>query len=445
MSYTPQQLRLALAKNPWSVPPPEEGMRQVWASIGLSGFLLLAGVAIRSNITPLEIAARGTAFGASTSIAAYALLKSHSERQLDSLRDAHAAIREEISGSVLEASAEYYAQNIAAMMGGSDVPVQAIQGWFAREYGESEALPPAAATTTEPTPPAWFDWNELLDGGRHPHVLILAGSGCGKTTLLEWIARNIAPDGRPEVWTTKKKGDQWHGLDPIGIPRDFAAIRVAHDRAIATMAERFANLDADFKLIAIAWDEISACVEHDKEMSPASLLREAREADIRLVAAPHGGQVKSIGLEGKSDVLACCTQVRLGDLALDHARKLARAGTITAQQLAAVEQSDRPCMVGSCPAQVPHLPDGWQTAIVVPAVESNSPADIVRTILKEFPDGATVRQIQRTSLAKKHELRSGAISDTLVGAPDVESRTEGRRTVYQLTSMSAAVSPVPPT
>ena len=439
MTSTTAQARLKLATNPWNVPPPEEGMKDVWKSIGVSGLALLAAISFRHRDPGVEVGLRFFLFGTSASTAGWAFLRSRSERALDAIRNTHAAVREELSGSVLEATAEFYAQNVGALMDGADVPVAAVQQWFAREYGDPEPQPQSAA----PTPaiaaaPTWFDWAELLDGDRHPHILILAGSGAGKTTLLEWIARNIAPDGRPTVWTTKRKDLQWEGLAPIGVGRKFDAIATAYHDAIATMTDRFSDLDADFEPIVIAWDEISACVSANKNLSPAPLLREAREAEIRLVAAPHGGQVSSIGLEGQSDVLACCTQIRLGGLAIEHARKLVRAKRLSAEQLAAIEQSERPCLVGDVPAQLPHLPKGWQQSITVEAEVDDSPGAIVLQVLEQHPSGATVRDIQRSTLGRKHGLLAAPIREALLASGEVVSEVSGGKTYYRLSELSEA-------
>jgi hypothetical protein len=454
MSLTNQ--RLTLATNPWNVPAPELGMRTVWGSIALSGGALLLAIAFRYTDKPVELAVRSGCFLFSGGAAGYAIARSRSERDLDALRNSHAAIREEISGSVLEASAEYYAQNVAAMMSGADVPVAAIQAWFEREYGaestpkpaEPVAEPPqpkpaepiAAVTMAEPTAtPAkpeidWFDWRDLANTDVYPHVLILGGSGDGKTTLMEWIGR-ISSKGSIEVWTTKRKSSQWVNLPIYGVGRDFDAIAARYDATLTTMTDRFADLDAIGSAITILWDEISACVANVPRLSPSPFFRESREAKIRIIAAPHGGQVGSIGLQGESDVLASVCQIRLGDLAIAKAQTLRNRGDWSAEMLDQFLQLDRPCLVGDRPAIVPSLPDGWQIADEL-AADLNAVLDA----LENHPEGATVRTLQRSRECRARNLTAEKIRTALDGADAIEQWDQAGTTVYRLLAGSPVLA-----
>jgi hypothetical protein len=443
-----------LSRNPWSIPDQRTELTRI--AITLAGATLAGTLAIgfRHNDPSVAIGLRAAAALFGLGASAYALVDLLNEDELEPLRDANAHLRTEVGRSILEAKAEYYLLNPAAFQSGLEVPPDWVTAWFRREYGlspEVEPTPePAAAQKTtlindpEPAPLRWFDWDELQNGTAHPHLLIFGGSGDGKTTLIEWLGRELAGDGELQIWTTKRKGDQWYGLKPIGIPRDFAKIEAAYQDAIATLTQRCSNLDAVNSDLVIVWDEISAAVAELPHLSPASILREGREARIRLIAAPHGGQVGSLGLKGDSDVLHCATPIRLGDFAIDHARKLWKRGDLTEAEFDEIASSDRPCMVKDHPAQIPYLSTGWQRgSITVGARSSDSPEAIIAQLLTDHPAGLSVRDLQRTSIARSHGLRADAIRSAVMSMPEVEAiEVEGKK-IYRLVHLSHAETLVP--
>lgn len=445
--------RHQLSRNPWSISDQRSELTRI--ALVLAGATVTATCAIgfRHSDRAVEVGLRSAAALFGLGASAYALIDLINEDELEPLRDANAHLRTEVGRSMLEAKAEYYLLNPAAFQSGLEVPPDWVTAWFRREYGLSPEIesPPAAvgqkttvADEPEAPPLRWFDWSELQDGTAHPHLLVLGGSGDGKTTLIEWLGRELAGDGELQIWTTKRKGDQWYGLKPLGIPRDFAAIGAAYKKAIATLTQRCANLDAVTSDLVIVWDEISAAVAELPHLSPASILREGREARIRLIAAPHGGQVGSMGLKGDSDVLHCATLIRLGDFAINHARKLFNRGDLTEAEFDEIASCDRPCMVKDRPAQIPYLPSGWQReTITVGARSSDSPEAIIAQLLADHPAGLSVRDLQRSSIARSHDLRAEAIRSAVMAMPEVEAIDVEGKKIYRLMHLSHAQTLVP--
>lgn len=229
------------------------------------------------------------------------------------------------------------------------------------EFGGDDLLDtiPKRAVTGEGGKFPLFDWKAL---GKHPdqypHLGILGSSGSGKTALTEWLL-HLLP-GQPTVITTKRRPQQWRGLPVTGTPRDFPKIEETLKELVTLMGERTAELETmegrDFEPLNVAIDEYPAINANIKETPRyiTTLLREARETRIRLLILLQGQQVKTLGLEGQSDLRDCITFIRLGSFAVKHADKV--CDTAVADW---VQQQRYPCMVDDTPAFIPDLSQ-WQ-------------------------------------------------------------------------------------
>jgi len=160
-----------------------------------------------------------------------------------------------------------------------------------------------------------FDLNRLRDCDTYPHFLVCGGTGSGKTYTTERLVKFIGGD--ISVITTKAKSDQWQGLKVVGKGRDFPAIEKALISLLGEMNRRMQDLDANHQPKIVVLDEfpsITANIEAATDIV-TTLIREAREAKIRLFILSQGRQVKTLKLEGQSDLRENLTDILLGQFA----------------------------------------------------------------------------------------------------------------------------------
>jgi hypothetical protein len=204
-----------------------------------------------------------------------------------------------------------------------------------------------------------FDWREFRDNSNSfPHLLVIAPTGGGKTSLAEYLL-SLLP-GICEVVTTKAKSSQWRNLKITGIPRNFEEIEERLERIVELMTERCSDLDSlqfPSEQLNIAIDELPAIAANTDSAIPSilTLAREAREAMIRVVILSQGKNVKTLGIEGQSDLLDCFTTIRLGKFALEHCEKLIRNRELPGNSIEWLKRQKRPGMVGDVIASVPDL------------------------------------------------------------------------------------------
>lgn len=216
------------------------------------------------------------------------------------------------------------------------------------------------ASIPAPRPRAIAPWSVLLpQGDRFRHVLILGSTNGGKTCLTEWLGHQ--QPGSVRVLTTKRKATQWRGMEVIGHPRDYAALKVAWKGLISEMDRRLGLIDhagTAYQHLNVLVDELPAQAANlgkDHQHWLSTLLRESRESLIRLFVLVQGGQLRTIGLEGESDLKECLHWVRLGKFARSHAQKLYRDGLCDRAALDWVLQQRYPATIDDAIAEVPDL------------------------------------------------------------------------------------------
>jgi hypothetical protein len=209
-----------------------------------------------------------------------------------------------------------------------------------------------------------FDWADLCNQpDRYPHLAILGSTGSGKTVLTEWLLHQMP--GSSKVITTKRRPNQWRGLQVVGTPRNFEEIEEGLQQLLQMMGHRTGELErmehGDFTPFNVAIDEYPAIAANLKGVAKyiTTLLREARETRIRLLLLLQGQQVKTLGLEGQSDLRDCLSFLRLGTFAIKHANSV-----LPPDQAAWVAAQRYPCMVGDMPATVPDL-SNWQPVTTI--------------------------------------------------------------------------------
>ena len=201
------------------------------------------------------------------------------------------------------------------------------------------------------TRPQTFNWTELEDFTRHPHILILGKTGAGKTTLARRLL--TAWGGQSLVITPHVKPGDWDASIQVkGAGRNYGEIGRVLDGLVAEMNRRYQLYSRgieDYPAWFVVLDETSSiiakCANAGAQLT--ELVREARKVKIRLIVLAHGMTVKELGCEGEGAVRESYTQIRLRGF-------LSGMPQAVAAQLA---EFDYPALVNGVVADVDHLPD----------------------------------------------------------------------------------------
>jgi hypothetical protein len=220
-----------------------------------------------------------------------------------------------------------------------------------REVAIAQPLPPMDTAA----PVKFADVKQALS---KPHCMLLGSTGDGKSTLAKHLAANctaytivIDPHAAP---------DDWGNLPVFGAGRKYGEIAKIMGVTLELLQVRFDARDQgvkQFEPIIIICDEYPAIIASSEAGKIASswmklISREARKISIRLVVLTQSPEVKAIGLEGEGSVRDNFCFIRLGEFALDHA-KLLKDDNIKS----AIENADRPAMLGNLPCAIPTLSD----------------------------------------------------------------------------------------
>jgi hypothetical protein len=215
--------------------------------------------------------------------------------------------------------------------------------------------------------PELFDWSMFKkEPDNFPHIRIIAKTGMGKTTLAEWLLHMLG--GEQFVITPKSKPTDWGGYQVFGKRFDYQECADKLESIRQQMCYRFDDLDQgkDFGFINFVCDEWRLIVDNKPEVK--DIMREivtlARDAKIRMIAIAQGEQVKTWGLEGESDLEECFTTIRLGQFAIDHAKKLKLSQSVFDW----IQQQKRPCMIDNQPGEIPDL-SHFKNSFNVPATQ----------------------------------------------------------------------------
>jgi len=236
--------------------------------------------------------------------------------------------------------------------------IQSQQGyaqWLSTSFAPPKREIAIAPLVDAPAPVKFADVKQALS---KPHVMLLGSTGDGKSTLAKHLAANctaytivIDPHAAP---------DDWGNLPVFGGGRKYAEIAEIMQLLLRLLQVRFDARDTgvkQFEPIIIICDEYPAIIASSEAGKIASswmklISREARKVSIRLVVLTQSPEVKAIGLEGEGSVRDNFCFVRLGEFALDHAKSLKDDAIKSA-----IEQADRPAMLGNLPCAIPTLSD----------------------------------------------------------------------------------------
>lgn len=212
--------------------------------------------------------------------------------------------------------------------------------------------PAQAIAPQTPAQPTFFDWEILKNPDFYPHLLVIGATGSGKTFTTEKILRNTGSPVR--VITTKRKQEQWKGLEVIGHPRNFEAISEAFQDSLDEMQSRLELIDKDWPQLWTVVDELPAIVANVNGTTEflTTFIREARETRLRFCFLVQGQQVKTIGLEGQSDLRDNLLEIRLGKFAILEAAAIAKKSKSPEAQanLEWLKAQQYPMLVGELPA-----------------------------------------------------------------------------------------------
>jgi energy-coupling factor transporter ATP-binding protein EcfA2 len=236
--------------------------------------------------------------------------------------------------------------------------IQSQQGyaqWLSTSFAPPKREIAIAAPVDAPAPVKFADVKQALS---KPHVMLLGSTGDGKSTLAKHLAANctaytivIDPHAAP---------DDWGNLPVFGASRNYGEIALIMGLILQLMQHRYdarSKGAKQFEPIVIICDEYPAIIASLEAGKVASswmklISREARKVAIRLVVLTQSPEVKAIGLEGEGSVRDNFCFVRLGEFALDHAKSLKDDAIKSA-----IEQADRPAMLGNLPCAIPTLSD----------------------------------------------------------------------------------------
>jgi energy-coupling factor transporter ATP-binding protein EcfA2 len=235
---------------------------------------------------------------------------------------------------------------------------QEVFSWLG-EYLATGTVQPATKLQQPSQPqsqPVSINRVDIKEVNSKVHSLILGETGSGKSTLATYLAKQLK--GEVVVIDPHFAPGDWEGLRVIGKGRNYQAIANYMQSALDEMDGRYKLREqgkSNFNELVIICDEYPAIAASDEagkisKVWLKKLAREARKVKIKLLILTQGSEVKSLGLEGEGSVRASFCFVRLGELAVAHAKSLKDE-----QLLAEVKKLKRPCMVDDAVAVLPTI------------------------------------------------------------------------------------------
>lgn len=296
-------------------------------------------------------------------------LASFSSGSMERLILSHLAI----GGAAIASQQRRSAEEIAPVLGvvarlqayNSVLPlVQVIGGRSPAITTEAIALPDSLAA------PQFFDWEDLKDGDRYPHIGVAGATGDGKTTVATFITQKsggtvvaIDPHYRPGNYShcmaIHAKGRNYGNWDD-SLAGDLSALLDGNMDYCSVLKSLEEEMDRRYKLYEVGevnFDRLEVILDEFNtfiEANPGALecylklLREARKVGIRLLFLLQSDLAKDMKLEGRTSARKCLKWLRLGEFAQNYARSLKDEAAI-----AVVGSQAYPMMMEKQPAKLP--------------------------------------------------------------------------------------------
>jgi hypothetical protein len=299
----------------------------------------------------------------------------------------------------------------------------------------------------------FFDWKQFRETPEmFPHIRGVAATRCGKTTLFDWLM-DVMPSQKQSVITVKRWPHQWIGLDVIGVPEDYKAIRSSLETLQSERVRRTAlmakGIDSPIWNVAVdEWKAISRNVRAivDRKTKQiislgakqimGEMITLARETNIRIFALAQGRQVVTWGLEGESDLAECFCSIYMGKFAVEECESYRNKFPKDSEQYAKYQQvrdyleslGNRAawisCELGEFPAAVPDLSQ-WKRELPQPPLPTQTSVKSETAQTTELAANPEIEDTQELwELAKKRLLESWkadevtAREDTAASLPD---------------------------
>jgi ABC-type lipoprotein export system ATPase subunit len=288
-----------------------------------------------------------------------------------------------------------------------------LQPFDALIWGESQNILEAEVIDTDTV--NLFDFSKLkAEPDAFPHIRIIGKSGQGKTVLARYLLYLLG--GNQYVITTKKKPRDWSGLPVYGAPFKYDECEEYLNKTLELMYSNYQliekGLTPEFTNIAVdEWRSQQKNIDSAKE-TMKELISQARDAKVRILAIATGEQVAIWGLEGESDLEECFTTIRLGEFALEYARRIKAPKSV----LSWLNTQKRPCMVDRYPAEIPDLSSfrpSTEAVLLKPSLQPEKTAEtITHTGLQRLQnDQNEVLTEPEVLLYKAFKAFSGSESD----------------------------------
>ena len=197
----------------------------------------------------------------------------------------------------------------------------------------SQAIIEEVETSNTPPPGlTFFNWDDLANFDKIPHILIAGGTGDGKSYLCKKLMASTP--GRKLALDIHAGPNSWpEGVKVTGKGRNYRAVGDAIIALCSEMDKRYSQLALGVETwepVSVAIDEfpgtIAALKDEDKDFAGEvlsafkMLVRESRKVRIRLLILTQGVEVKALGLEGEGSVRDSLRWIRLGNFARKYAK-----------------------------------------------------------------------------------------------------------------------------